>query len=70
MSAHGAGHSENVETRHILILLFSAKKCNTTISNNCEHCLEMLKKKIKSYVVRVVFLSHFEICVSPDTLSV
>ncbi len=29
-SAHGAGHSENVESRHILILLFSAKKIGVT----------------------------------------
>ncbi len=48
MSAHGAKHSENVESRHILILLYSAKKFNTTISINYEHCLDMLKKKIKS----------------------
>ncbi len=54
-SAHGAGHSENLESRHILIVLLSAKKCNATISINCEHCLEMLKNKSKSYVVRVVF---------------
>ncbi len=37
-----------------LNLTFFSKQCNTTMSINCEHCLEMLKNKIKSYVVCVV----------------
>ncbi len=66
-SAHGAGHSENVESRHILILFFSAKKCNTIISINCEHCLEMLKNKVKSYVVRILkyaYLLRYVACLA------
>lgn len=54
MAASGAGHSDFAVSKYILILLFFCKNINNTANNNCEHCLEVLKKKIKSYVVCVV----------------
>jgi len=51
MAASGAGHSDFEVSKCILNVLFFWKKNNNTANINCEHCLKVLKKKIKSYVV-------------------
>ncbi len=46
---------KKVEHRHILILLFSAKKSNATISINCERRFDMLKRKLSH-----MLFEHFD----------